>query len=85
MRVLQAVAILLMGPLFGLLIALLLGALAVPPDPNFAANGSHAAPGDGFLILPFIFVNLIVSVPISVFFAVAVLLKKARAQTLNAR
>jgi purine-cytosine permease-like protein len=78
MKILKAFLILLLGPAIGFFVAFILGALAVPADPNFQANGSHAAPGDGFLIMPFIFVSLIISVPLSIWKAAAVLLGKSR-------
>jgi hypothetical protein len=74
MKILKAVLILLLGPTIGLFVAFVLGALAIPADPNFQANGSHGSPGDGFLIMPLISVSLIISVPLSVWKAAAVLL-----------
>ena len=74
-KVLKAGAILLVGPSAGLLIALLLSALALPADTTFKAGG-HAAPGDGFFIVLFIVASLVVSVPLSIWGAVAVLSKK---------
>ena len=78
MKFLKAVLILFLGPIVGLFVAFLVGALAVPADPKFQANGSHAAPGDGFLILPFMFVSLAISVPLSVWKATVVLLEKPK-------
>jgi hypothetical protein len=65
MRVVTALAILVCGPIVGILIAIVLSGFALPPDPNFASNGGHVAPSDGFLVLGFIFVSLI-SVPLSI-------------------
>lgn len=66
---------LLLGPLCGILIAFLLAGLALPPDPNFVSDGGHAAPGDGLLILDFVFVSLVASVPLSVLGAGLVLFR----------
>lgn len=60
--------------------ALVLGALALPPNPNFATSGGHASPGDGFLILPYIFISLLVTVPLSTVLAGIVLFRKAKDQ-----
>jgi len=76
MKFLKAILILMLGPTAGLFAAFVLGALVIPADPNFQTNGSHGAPGDGFLILLLIFVSLVISVPLSVWKAV-VLLKKS--------
>jgi hypothetical protein len=82
MKILKAFAILLGGPVFGSLVAFFFGALALPPDPNFSANGGHVAPGDGIASVAFIFVSVIISVPTSIFFAAKVLLKKNPPQDL---
>jgi hypothetical protein len=71
-RALGAVGILVCGPLLGILIALLLAALSLPPDPNFETNGGHAAPGDGFLIIGYVLVSLVISVPVSLAAAVSI-------------
>jgi hypothetical protein len=55
MKVLKAISILVIGPILGILVAFFLGVLALPADPNFVANGGHAAPGDGFLTMGLIF------------------------------
>ena len=81
MKVLKAILILLLGPAIVLFVAFILGALTIPADPNFQANGSHAAPGDGFLIMPFILVSLIISVPLSVWKAAVVLLEKPKSNS----
>jgi hypothetical protein len=62
-RIAGAIAILLAGPTFGILVAFFLAALALPPDPNF---DGHAAPGDGFLIFRFLIFSLAVSIPLSI-------------------
>ena len=82
MKLLKVFAILIGGPIFGLFVAFFFGALALPPDPNFAANGGHIAPGDGIPGAAFILVSLIISVPTSIFFAARVLLRKSPPQNL---
>ncbi|MGO9086074.1 MAG: hypothetical protein ACLP6G_11185 [Terriglobales bacterium] len=69
-KILGAIAILLFGPLLGVLIAFFLAVLSLPPDPNFVSNGGHAAPGDGVLILVYVFISLVASVPLSIWGAV---------------
>jgi|HubBroStandDraft_4_1064222.scaffolds.fasta_scaffold993884_1 hypothetical protein len=54
MKVVKAIAILLIGPLLGVSIAVILALFALPPDPNFVANGGHGSPGDGFLIFIYV-------------------------------
>jgi hypothetical protein len=66
MRFLKAIAILIFGPLFGILVAFILVGLALPSDPNFVANGGHAAPGDGFLVQLYLFICLLAFVPTSI-------------------
>jgi hypothetical protein len=80
MKLLKAIAILLLGPLLGTLVAFFLGAVASPPGPNFAANGGHGSPGDGFLIIGFVVVSLLISVPVSIWLAGVVLFRKPKAQ-----
>jgi hypothetical protein len=62
MKIAKAAAILVLGPLLGILLGLMVGALAFPSDPNFVANGSHGSPGDGFLIIGCAALGFIVSV-----------------------
>jgi hypothetical protein len=69
MKIAKTIAIVLIGPLFGMLVAIILAGFALPPDPNFATNGGHGSPGDGFLIILYIFVSLVVSVPLSLLLA----------------
>jgi len=41
LKAIAAIAILLVGPLLGFVIALLVAGLWTPDDPNFVANGGH--------------------------------------------
>ena len=43
MRIVKAIAIVLIGPLLGILVAFVLAILALPPDPNFIKNGGHGS------------------------------------------
>jgi len=78
MKVVKAIAILILGPLCALIIAFVAGALTLRLDPKFAANGSHAAPGDGILIMLFLAISLLVSVPVSIAAALRVFPRKPR-------
>jgi hypothetical protein len=80
MRVVKVAAILLIGPSLAILIAFFLSALVLPADPNFEINGSHAAPGDGFLVMGFIFISLIISIPASAMLAGSILRGKSENQ-----
>ncbi|MGD0566758.1 MAG: hypothetical protein ABSA78_00010 [Candidatus Sulfotelmatobacter sp.] len=80
MKVLKALSILLFGPLLGIVVAFILGSLALSPDPNFVANGGHASPGDGFQIMGYVAISLVISVPLSIFLAGVVLFRKPKAQ-----
>ena len=80
MKFLKAIAILVFGPSLGIVFAFILGTLALPPDPNFVANGGHASPGDGFLILPYLFISLLISVPSSILLSGVVLFRKPKDQ-----
>jgi hypothetical protein len=77
-KVLGAFAVLLLGPLFGILIAFLLAALSLRSDPNFVSNGGHAAPGDGFLIIIYVFISLAATVPLSVLAACVILFRPSK-------
>jgi hypothetical protein len=72
LKTLVTIAILLGGPLLGILIAILYA--------GFASDGG-GSPGDGFLGILCIFGSLIISVPTSIFFAVFFLLRKPKVQT----
>jgi len=80
MKLLKVAAILVFGPVVGVVVALLLGSFALRPDPNFVANGGHAAPGDGFVILPYLFFSLLISIPLSIAPAGVVLFRKPEGQ-----
>jgi len=71
MKIAEAIAILVVGPLLGVLVAFVLATFALPPQ---ALNGGRA-PGDGFLIMTYIFFSLFVSVPLSVLLAGVVLFR----------
>ncbi len=77
MKFAKAIAVLLGGPSLGIVGAFLLSALALPADPNFARNGGHGAPGDGFLIIGFILVSLLISVPLSIWLACRIAFRRA--------
>jgi hypothetical protein len=64
--------------LLGILVAFLVAPLQ--PDPNFVANGGHASPGDGFLIMPYIVASLAISIPLSVLLAGIMLLWKPKSR-----
>ncbi len=76
MKIMKAIAILLFVPLLGVFLAFFVGAIALPADPNFVNNGGHGAPGDGFAIMGFIFISLVISVPLSVWLAMRVAFRK---------
>jgi len=69
MRIVKAIAIVLIGPLLGILVAFVLAILALPPDPNFIKNGGHGSPGDGFLIILYVLISLAISIPLSLLLA----------------
>jgi hypothetical protein len=66
-RILGAIAILLFGPVVGALIGLILAILALPQGPSVVANSGHAAAGDGFLIIMYVAISLVISIPMSIF------------------
>lgn len=67
-------------PFLGLVVAVILGLLALPPDPNFVANRSHASPGEGFLLMFYMAASLVVTVPLSALLAGIVLFGKPKLQ-----
>ena len=75
MKIAKTAAILVLGPLLGILLGLIIGAFAIPPDPNFVANGSHGSPGDGFLIMGCAALGFVVSVFVSIVLTWTVLRK----------
>ena len=75
MKIAKAAAILVLGPLLGILLGLIVGAFAIPPDPNFVANGSHGSPGDGFLMMDCAALGFVVSVCASIVLTWTVLRK----------
>jgi hypothetical protein len=66
MRIAKAATILVLGPLIGVFLGFIIGALATPSDPNFVANGSHGSPGDGFLVMGLAALGFFASVPESI-------------------
>ena len=77
MKIAKAAAILVLGPLLGVFIGFIIGALASPSDPSFVANRSHGSPGDGFLIMGCAALGFVVSVFVSIVLTWT-LLRKAR-------
>jgi len=69
------------GPILGIVVGLFFGALALRADPNFIANGQHAAPGDGFVIMVYIFASFASSIPLSISLALLVLLRKPKTES----
>ena len=65
MKVFKVICILLFGPVLGMGVAFLAAILLLPPDPS-----GHGASGDGFLIIGFVGVGLVVSIVISLLLAV---------------
>ena len=65
MKIFKVICIMLFGPVLGMGIAFLAAALLLPPDPS-----GRGAPGDGFLIIGFVGVGLVVSIVISLLLAV---------------
>jgi hypothetical protein len=65
-KALGAIAVLLLGPVVGALIGLILALLAVAQDPHFAPHAGHAA-GDGLLIIMYVALSLVISIPLSIF------------------
>jgi hypothetical protein len=81
MKIAKAAAILVLGPLLGIFLGFIIGALASPPDPSFVANGSHGSPGDGFLIMGCAALGFLVSVFVSIALAGSVLRKPRSAES----
>jgi len=68
MKIVKVVAVMLLGPLLGILAGVVLALLKLPPNTSDVGR----APGDGFLIMMFAFVGLVVSIPVSGALALAV-------------
>jgi hypothetical protein len=75
-KVLGATAALVFGPLLGIVVAFVAAEFSLPLDPNFLSNGGHAAPGDGFLIILYVFISFAISVPLSLLAAGVILFRK---------
>jgi hypothetical protein len=75
MKIAKAAATLVVVPLLGTLLAIVIGAFAIPPDPKFAASGGHGSPGDGVLIVGCAALGLVVSILLSLYLAWTVLRK----------
>jgi hypothetical protein len=78
MKILKAAAILVIGSLLGILTGCFVGAMTLRSDPNIVANGGHTAPGDGILVMLFILVSLVISIPLSAFIAWHVVFRKPK-------
>lgn len=74
MKIAKAIAILILGPLLGLLVASVAAGLVLGSNPQIAANGGHPAPGDGILIMIYLAISFLVSVPLSIAAAFYVLI-----------
>jgi len=64
MRLLKVIAILVIGPVLGVVFGLIVGGLLLPSDPT-----GRGAPGDGFLVILCTAIGLSVSVAASVMLA----------------
>lgn len=65
MKILKVICIMLFGPVLAMGVAFLAAVLLLPPDPS-----GRGAPGDGFLIIGFVGVGLVVGLLISLLLAV---------------
>ena len=65
-KALGAIAVLLFGPLVGALIGLILALLVLAQHSRFAVHVGHAA-GDGLLIIMYVAISLVISIPLSIF------------------
>jgi hypothetical protein len=77
MRIAKAIAVMLFGPLLGVIAGFFVGGITVEiinalQGPNIVVNPQHATPGDGILIMLFVLVGLLVSIPLSIVLAVRV-------------
>jgi len=81
MKVVKAIAIVFTIPAIGIIVACVLGALTIRLNPKFDAI--HSTPGDGILIMLFVLVSLIISVPSAVLLAGSVLFRKPKPSQSN--
>ena len=80
-RLVAAIAIMVAGPILGIVFGLFFSALTLRSDPNFIANSQHAAPGDGFPFMVYIFASFASSIPLSISLAILVLLRKPKTES----
>jgi hypothetical protein len=66
-RTVKVLAVMLVGPLLGILTGFIVGALALPAEPAGAVGRS---PGDGFLIIGLVSLGFVISLPVSAGIAV---------------
>jgi hypothetical protein len=64
MKILKVIGVLIVGPVFGLLLGLVVGSLLLPPDPS-----GRGSPGDGILVMGCMLVGLSIFILISIFLA----------------
>ena len=67
-----AIAIIVAGPLLGIVVGLVLSALALPKDP---------APGDGILVMIYVFASVAASIPLSISLALFALLREPKTES----
>ena len=77
MRIVKVIAVMLFGPSLGVIAGLFVGGITVKiinisQGHNDVFNRKHPAPGDGILIMMFIFVGLLASIPLSMAWAARV-------------
>ena len=72
MRIVKAIAIVLIGPLLGMLLAAILARFALPSD---------GPPGDGVLIIIYSLISLVASVPLSLSIAVVFWLRSGQVES----
>jgi hypothetical protein len=73
MKILKVICIMLFGPVLGMGIAFLAASLLLPPDPS-----GRGAPGDGFLIIGFVGVGLVVGLVVGVVISLLLAVKAWR-------
>jgi hypothetical protein len=62
-RIFKVIGVMLLGPLLGILAGFILGVIAMPHQ---AIEGGRAPGGDGILVIAFILLGLLVSIPLSI-------------------